>query len=278
MTAAHNDIIVIKLGGRTQSDVALPGVIADLWRDRLHEARGNVVIVHGGGDQISALQRMRGEEPVFVGGRRVSTEGVIEIVRMVLSGLANKQLVSALTAAGVPAVGISGEDAALLRATPIDEALFGSSGTPTHVDRRIVDALLSQTFCPVISPVATHDDQAIGGALNVNGDDAAAAIAAALNADELFLLADVPGVLDANRKLIASLSLAEARLLVASGVAGGGMAAKLDACAHALTHGVKRVRIGDVAALADSTAGTLIVAEHAVTPHATSHHAASVSH
>ena len=278
MTATNSDIIVVKLGGRTQSDIALPAVLAELWRERLHGTTGGVVIVHGGGDQISALQRMRGEEPVFVGGRRVTTDGVLEIVRMVLSGLANKQLVSALTAAGVPAVGISGEDAAMLRATPIDQAVFGWSGTPTQIDRHLIDTLLSQGFCPVISPVAAHNDQAVGGALNVNGDDAAAAIAAALNADELFLLADVPGVLDANRELIASLSLHEAQLLVASGVAGGGMAAKLDACAHALAHGVKRVRIGDLAALVDPTAGTLVVAEHVVAPHAVAPRAASVSH
>ena len=247
-------MIVVKLGGRTQSDPALPAALAALWR-----ASGErLVIVHGGGDQISALQRMRGEEPVFVGGRRVTTEGVLELVRMVLSGLANKQLVSALTAAGAPAVGISGEDASVLRATPIDVDTFGYAGTPTTVDRRLIDALISQHFLPVISPVATHADATVGGALNVNGDDAAAAIAAALGATELFLLADVPGVLDADRSRIAQLTLPAARELVASGVAGGGMAAKLDACAIALGGGVSRVRIGDLAALGDAGLGTRI--------------------
>lgn len=257
-------MIVVKLGGRTQSDPALPVALAALWT----ASGGRLVVVHGGGDQISALQRLRGEEPLFVGGRRVTTDGALELVRMVLSGLANKQVVSALTAAGAPAVGISGEDGALLRAVPIDVATFGHSGTPAHVDRRVVDALLSQGFLPVISPVATHDDQSIGGALNVNGDDAAAAIAAALGADELFLLADVPGVLDDARQCISVLSLDDARALVASGVAGGGMAAKLDACAQALAGGVARVRIGDLAALRVAGAGTAIVAPHvAVVPH-----------
>ena len=253
--------MVVKLGGRTQSDAALPATLALLWT----ASHGRMVVVHGGGDQISALQRLRGEEPMFVGGRRVTTEGALELVRMVLSGLANKQLVSALTRAGAPAVGISGEDGALLRAAPIDEATFGFAGTPTRVDRRVIDALLAQGFLPVISPVATHDNLSVGGALNVNGDDAAAAIAAALGATELFLLADVPGVLDANRQRIPVLSLESARALVTSGVAGGGMAAKLDACARAWAGGVIRVRIGDLAALSIPDAGTLIVASQALT-------------
>lgn len=254
VTMVH-DTIVVKLGGRTQSDAALPAILAALWQS----THGRVVIVHGGGDQISALQRLRGEEPVFVGGRRVTTEGALELVRMVLSGLANKQLVSALMNAGAPAVGISGEDAGMLRAEPIDVATFGYAGTPTHVERRVLDALLSQGFMPVISPVATHANRTIGGALNVNGDDAAAAIAAALGAAELFLMADVPGVLDEERRRIPTLSLEAASALVASGVAGGGMSAKLDACAQALAGGVHRVRIGDLAALSLPDAGTAII-------------------
>lgn len=249
------DTIVVKLGGRTQADAALPAALAALWT----ATDGRVVVVHGGGDQISALQRLRGEEPVFMGGRRVTTEGALELVRMVLSGLANKQLVSALTAAGTPAVGISGEDAAMLRAVPIDVATFGFAGTPTHVERRVVDALLTSGYLPVISPVATYDHRAAGGALNVNGDDAAAAIATALRSAELFFMADVPGVLDGDHQRIATLSLASANALVASGVAGGGMAAKLDACAQALAGGVRRVRIGDLAALNVANAGTSIV-------------------
>ena len=249
-------LIVVKLGGRTQGDPALPGALAALWR----ATGGRVVVVHGGGDQISALQRLRGEEPVFIGGRRVTTDTALELVRMVLSGLANKQVVSALVAAGAPAVGISGEDAGLLRATPIDAATFGHSGTPAVVDPAVAHALLGAEFLPVISPVAAREEVHTAGAYNVNGDDAAAAIAAALGAGELYLMADVPGVLDADRQRIPQLSLTAARALVASGVAGGGMAAKLDACAAALAGGVGRVRIGDLAALTVPDAGTAIVA------------------
>ena len=258
--AARSDtvppLIVVKLGGRTQGDPALPGALAALWR----ATGGRVVVVHGGGDQISALQRLRGEEPVFIGGRRVTTDTALELVRMVLSGLANKQVVSALVAAGAPAVGISGEDAGLLRATPIDAATFGHSGTPAAVDPSVAHALLAAGFLPVISPVAARDEVATPGAYNVNGDDAAAAIAAALGAGELYLMADVPGVLDADRQRIPQLTLTAARALVASGVAGGGMAAKLDACAAALAGGVGCVRIGDLAALTQPDAGTAIVA------------------
>lgn len=247
--------MVVKLGGRTQSDPVLPAALAALVR----ETNGQLVIVHGGGDQITSLQRLRGEEPVFVGGRRVTTDTALELVRMVLSGLANKQLVSALTSAGVSAVGISGEDASMLRATPIDAATFGHSGLPHAVDTRLVRTLLAQGFIPVISPVATHADAHVGGALNVNGDDAAAAIAVALGARELFLVADVPGVLDADKQRIDTLTMRDANALVAAGVAGGGMAAKLDACAQALAGGVGRVRIGDLAALRHAELGTRIV-------------------
>lgn len=250
---------VVKLGGRTQSDPLLPETLA-----RLAAAMpGRLVVVHGGGDQISALQRLRGEEPVFIGGRRVTTPLALELVRMVLSGLANKQLVSSLTAHDVRAVGISGEDDALLRAKPIDRQQFGHSGTPARVDTRLVTTLLRDGFVPVISPVAASDDDA-GGALNVNGDDAAAAIASALGADELFLMADVPGVLDGSKALIRELSLDDAAMLVEQGIAGGGMAAKLDACARALAGGVARVRIGDLNAMEQHDAGTAIVAR----PHA----------
>lgn len=254
--------IVVKLGGRTQADPALPAALTALWT----RTGGAMVIVHGGGDSISALQRMRGEEPVFVGGRRVTTAGALELVRMVLSGLANKGLVSALAGAGAPAVGISGEDGALLFATPIDMATFGFAGTPTRVNTALPLLLLSGGFLPVISPVALNDDRAVGGALNVNGDDAAAAIAGALGATELFLLADVPGVLDEAKQRIPVLTLEAAHALVTSGVAGGGMAAKLDASASALHCGVGRVRIGDLAALSDARAGTHILTSLAGRP------------
>lgn len=247
-------ITVVKLGGRTQGDPQLPAALSALW----NESEGRLVIVHGGGDQISSLQRMRGEEPEFINGRRVSSPLVLELIRMVLSGAANKQLVSALTAAGAPAVGISGEDAAMLPAVPLDIAQFGSVGTPGEFQPSLVQHLLAGGFLPVVSPVATNSDDAAHGALNVNGDDAAAAVAIGLGARELMLMVDVAGMLDARKQLIRTLSIAEATALVASGVAGGGMAAKVEACAMALMGGVARVRIGNLPALSAADGGTVI--------------------
>ncbi|MBC8086477.1 MAG: acetylglutamate kinase [Phycisphaerae bacterium] len=247
-------ITVVKLGGRTQGDPELPAALAALWQ----RTGGRLVIVHGGGDQISSLQRMRGEEPEFINGRRVSSPLVLELVRMVLSGAANKQLVSALTAAGAPAVGISGEDAAMLPAVPLDAERFGSSGTPGAFRPSLVLHLLDGGYLPVVSPVAVNSDLHAHGALNVNGDDAAASIAIGLGAEELMLMIDVEGMLDAQKQLIPALNLTEANALVATGVAGGGMAAKIEACAMALAGRVGRVRIGNLVALSRADGGTLV--------------------
>ena len=253
--------VVVKLGGRTQADPALPAALAALWAG----TGGRLVVVHGGGDTISELQRQRGLAPSFVGGRRVTSDGDIEIIRMALSGLANKQLVSSLQAAGVRALGLSGEDGALLRARPTDDARLGRVGEPERVDVALLALLAGAGYCPVVSPVSAST-AAEGVALNVNGDDAAAAVAVALGAAELFFMADVPGVLDDARRAIPRLGPGAAGWLVASGTAAGGMAAKLDAARRALDGGVRRVRIGDLAALGDPSLGTSIVPERERAP------------
>ena len=254
--AATALLLVVKLGGRTQADPALPTVLADVWSAR----QGRVVIVHGGGDQISMLQQQRGDTPQFVGGRRVTTVTDLEVVRMALSGLANKQLVSAFVAAGVPAVGVSGEDAGFLRASPIDSATFGYAGTPVRVDVRLLHTLLDHGFMPVLSPVSAHEDVQRAQAMNVNGDDAAAAIAAALGADELFFMADVAAVRDEHSAPLHTVTPNEAAALISSAIAAGGMAAKLEAGLHALEHGVRCVRIGDLAGLPHAESGTSLIA------------------
>lgn len=244
---------VVKIGGRAQRDARLEAAIASVWRAE----PGGLCLVHGGGDEISTLQRALGVEPAFVGGRRVTAAGDIDAIRMALSGAANKRLVARLTASGVPAVGLSGEDAGLLGAHLDVEAGMGRVGVPAWVDVRLLRHLLAGPYLPVLSPLARDLDAADGNALNVNGDDAAAAIAAALDADELLFVADVPGVLLGGSP-VSRLEADEAAAAIASGAANGGMAAKLQAGVAALERGVARVRIGDLDALLDPARGTTL--------------------
>jgi acetylglutamate kinase len=183
---------------------------------------------------------------------------------MVLSGVVNKRLVNAMVAAGLPAVGISGEDGALIGAELIDAASLGFAGQPVTVKADLLRTLLNAGYLPVISPVGYNATSPNGGPLNVNGDDAAAAIAAALEADELLLIADVEGVRDGEGEVISSLSTETARELAANGIAVGGMAAKLESAEAALTAGVARVRICDLAGLSDGERGTFITQSQSV--------------
>ena len=244
---------VIKLGGRVQSDPALLITVSNLWRAK----PGDVCIVHGGGDEISSLQKSLGREPKFVNGRRITTDDDIELVRMILSGSANKRLVSWLSSAGIPAVGISGEDGGLLIAEPIDTETFGRSGKPVGANVRLITTLLSAGFLPVISPVGTSSTSEKKDALNVNGDDAAAVIAGALGA-ELWLIADVPGVMDEKRALIDELDQSAADGLVSDGTVNRGMHAKLEAGFVALAAGAASVRIAGLEALSGKGSGTLL--------------------
>jgi acetylglutamate kinase len=243
-------IRVVKVGGRAQGDPALPGLLASLAA----EAETRLCIVHGGGDEVTAVQRRLGREPRFVGGRRFTAPEDVDVVRMVLSGTINKRLVSQLLEAGVPAVGISGEDGGLIPASLFENGALGAVGVPMRAETAVIDALLDRGFVPVISPLGR--DVATGGGLNVNGDDAAAAIAMSLGADELFLVVDVPGVLDEHGEPLPFVDLDGAGALIQAGVAHDGMAAKLEAGRRALLGGARAVRIGDTAALRDKSLGT----------------------
>ena len=246
-------ITVVKLGGRVQSDPSLIELLRQRWAD----APGTLCVVHGGGDEISALQRQLGREPSFVNGRRITTSEDMELVRMVLSGSANKRLVSVLNAAGVPSVGVSGEDGGMISAEPIDVESFGRAGKPTAVNPIVIESLLASLFLPVISPVGIDITSNDGAALNVNGDDASAAIAAALGA-ELLLVADVSGVMDASRNVIRSLDQQRVDALVAEGTVNSGMHAKLEAGFAALAAGASGVRIGGLDLIASNDSGTVL--------------------
>lgn len=247
---------VIKFGGRAQNDARLPAVMHAAWR----AARASLCIVHGGGDQVSALQRAFGAPAEFVRGRRVTREADIHTIRMALSGGVNKELVARLTAGGVPAIGLSGEDAGLLGARRLGDADLGMVGEPAWVDAALLRHVLAGSYLPVVSPLARDLDAAAGvsRALNVNGDDAAAAIAVALEADELVFVSDVPGVTGANGVVMSRLEADEASAAISDGIATGGMVAKLSAAMAAMERGVARVRIGDLDALLDPARGTVL--------------------
>jgi acetylglutamate kinase len=245
---------VIKVGGRPQADPALASLIAQSWAD----APASLVLVHGGGDEISALQQALGSDARFVNGRRVTTEHDIELVRMALSGSANKRLVSTLVNRGENAVGVSGEDAALIDASPLDPDGLGHVGVPNRINVAFLQHLLGGGYMPVISPVSRNAGDQLGVALNVNGDDAAAAIAVALGAAELLLIADVAGVLR-DGAVVQTLSRRDACAMIGDGTAAAGMRAKLQAAMAALDGGVARVRISDVAAIRDPLRGTTLI-------------------
>lgn len=245
-------IRVVKIGGRVQGDALL----FDAVREGVAVPGARLVLVHGGGDEVSMLQRRMGVDPTFVGGRRVTSAHDLEVVRMVLSGSVNKRLVARLGAVGVRAVGVSGEDGELLTARVTNETL-GRVGGDVFADATLIADLLNGGWLPVVSPLARERESPTCAGLNVNGDDAAAAIAAGLGADELLFVADVPGVLENGATLSGIDSQAVARL-IERGVVQGGMRAKLEAAISALRNGVRRVRIAALAGVADPSVGTVI--------------------
>jgi acetylglutamate kinase len=198
-----------------------------------------LVVVHGGGRQMTRYLEERGVPSRFVNGLRVTTPEILDAVVKVLAGSVNRQLVAALNAAGARAVGLSGMDAGMVEAEQMDPAL-GSVGRVVRADPALLHLLLGGGFLPVVACVA-GDRQ--GRFYNVNADQMAAACAAAFGADRLIFLTDVEGVLDGRKHLLHHLTLSQSEALIASGEATGGMLAKLNAAHAALRGGVSQVRI-----------------------------------
>lgn len=244
------NVRVVKIGGAALADAG--------WLESFAAAASSsaspLVIVHGGGPDISALSQQLGIETSWHEGRRVTSEATLDVAAMVLNGRVNKKVVGALVHAGVDAIGLSGIDGGLLRADIIENGALGRVGRVSAVRVELLRALLAQGYTVVVSPISLGAD---GGALNVNADDAAAAIAAALGAQELVFLTDVPGVRDVEG-VRALLDAGQAVALVQSGVAHGGMGVKLNAGVRALDSGVAAVRIGDANVLFDTAAGTVL--------------------
>ena len=241
---------VVKLGG---NELDRPDWLATCAS--AIKSAGPVVVVHGGGKAVDALSRRLGLPIEKRDGLRVTTPEVAQVVELVLAGPANRVVVAALRRAGVDAVGLSGVDGGLLTARQLAGG-FGQVGAITDVRASLLHSLLLAGLTPVIAPVAP-DDQ--GTPLNVNADDAAAAVAAALRAEELLFVSDVAGVAVGGVPQ-PSLAAGEIETLIDRGVATNGMAAKLRAAARALHSGARAVRIGDLELLTSRTAGTRIFA------------------
>lgn len=241
---------VIKIGGAALADA---GWLEAFARSAAHMSEP-AVIVHGGGPEISALSGRLGIEPEWHEGKRVTPPAALDAAAMVLNGRINTRIVSALVVAGVDAMGVSGADGGLLRAAVAHGGALGLVGRITSVRAELIAWMLARGITPVISPISMAAD---GGALNVNADEVASAVAAAIGATELLFLTDVEGVLDAGAARSA-LTLDESAAMIASGAAYGGMAVKLNAAAAAVGAGIGRVRIGGLGTLTDAAAGTTL--------------------
>ena len=261
--------VVVKLGGAAidrDSDLALAQDVL-----LLRSVGVRCVLVHGGGPQVDAMLRRVGKEPEFKDGLRVTDEETLEIVRMVLVGKINRDLVATINsqAGDEPvAVGVSGEDAGLLTVTPVDQAL-GFVGNVTEVRAELIHRLLDDGLAPVISTIGATPD---GQPYNVNADEAARAIAVAMGAEKIVYLTAVPGLLeDANDEgtLIPRLTSSELRERIAHASVGKGMIPKLKACADAVDQGVGFAHIIDgrvqhsllIELLTDHGVGTMIKKE-----------------
>jgi acetylglutamate kinase len=252
--------VLVKLGG-TLLDSA-PS------RDRLAgeitaaAAHKSIVVVHGGGKQMTRFLEERGVESRFVNGLRVTTDEVLDAVLKIFAGSVNAALVSAFRKAGALPVGLSGLDAGLVDAEQLSPDL-GHVGRPVRSDATLLELLTKSGYIPVVACVA---GDAQGAAYNVNGDQMASACAAAFGADLLMFLTDVEGVRDAGGATVPLLTSAAAKGLIRDGIASGGMQAKLEAAIGALEHGVREVVIApgacpDIVAklIAKDTVGTRVI-------------------
>jgi len=230
--------VLIKVGGTLLDEAATrERISAELARAVRGGAR--MVVVHGGGRQMTRYLAERGIESRFVNGLRVTTPEVLDAVLKVFAGTVNRQFVAALNAAGARAVGLSGIDALLVEAEPLAEEL-GAVGRVVSSDGRLLETLAEAGYLPVVACVAGDRR---GNLYNVNADQMAVACAAGFRAERLFFLTDVEGVRDAAGRPLRRLDWAGAERLIREGIATGGMQAKLDAAGEALRRGVGEVVI-----------------------------------
>ena len=233
--------VVAKYGGNAMTDPQLKkSVMQDILLLQLVGVK--VILVHGGGPEISAMLKKLSIESHFEDGLRVTDDDTMEVVQMVLAGKVNKSLAADLSALGGRAVGLCGIDGGLIKVHQKNEKL-GHVGEIDEINTKILDDLLDGGFIPVISSIGIDDD---GNPYNINADTAAAKIAAALHAESMVVMSNINGVLrdkDDENSLIRQMSLADAEELKKSGIIAGGMIPKVDCCTNAVKEGVKKVFI-----------------------------------
>jgi acetylglutamate kinase len=244
-------IRVLKIGGNQLDDPAFIAAMAQAVK----EMPDTPVIIHGGGKGIKSLQQKLGIQPRFLDGLRVTDAETLEVVTMVLCGQTNVSLVASLVNAGVEAQGFNGIDRGLLRARQMSHPTgdLGRVGQIVSVRAGVIQEALAKKVVPVIAPVSLGED---GGFFNVNADQAAGAVAAALGAEQVVFLTDVPGVLRDGQRL-ENLTQTQAKDLISTGVAKEGMAVKLEAALTALSAGVRQALITNIDGLAHSI-GTVV--------------------
>lgn len=229
------ELTVVKIGGSLLHSKMFAGLVRSL-SDYLRKHK--TVIVHGGGKEINDLSARLGIRSRFVQGRRYTDKQTMEVVEMALSGKVNPCLVSQMNRSGIAAVGLSGRQAKLIQATRIKS--LGYVGVPSAIKKNLILRILSLGCVPVFASVASTRD---GGALNVNADEMAAAMAIALQAKRLILFTDVPGILDRAGKTIRRISFAEGKKLIENNVVSGGMIPKIKSALNALKNGVQEIWI-----------------------------------
>ena len=264
----NGKLVVIKYGGNAMINEQLKAQVMEdivlLWLVGV-----KIVLVHGGGPEISETMKKMGKETQFVNGLRMTDKETVDIVQMVLAGKINKTLVNLIERTGGKAMGISGIDGRLIEATMKDENLgYVGEITKVHIDP-VVD-LLEKGYIPIISTVGCDKE---GNTYNINGDTAAAYIAGALGAERLIMMTDIAGILrekDDPSTLIPEITISQAKKLFDEGIISGGMIPKVDCCIEAIDKGVKKVVIMDgrvphsilMEILTNEGAGTLVTGDN----------------
>ena len=249
----NHKTFVVKYGGHAMGDAELSRLFASDIVLMKHVGI-NPVVVHGGGPQIGQMLERLKVQSEFIDGLRVTDAETVDVVEMVLSGSINKAIVNAINEAGGTAIGLSGKDGGLIRASKlrrtrrdpdsnIEKILdLGFVGEPQHVNPQILTALEESGMIPVIAPIGVGSG---GETYNINADTVAGAVSSAVGATRLLLLTDVVGVLDKNGELVENLTVSQAKALMKDGTISGGMIPKLETCISAVEEGVEAAVILD---------------------------------